>query len=308
MPIKILLIIICIFVTLSFSQSVSDTLSSEIKLRTYIENESVPLNREVVYHIELRWMGDLSRYKISEIGEPSVTNLAIRSTGSSNKVRTDADGNMISVKDITFYFKPLEIGMAYIDGVMIRYRDQIKENDESLISSRIGIKIVEPLPEPSDNGLMSNLFIGLLIFVIVGTIIFLYLQYHKKKKEAEQKALSEIKETIEEKYLRLLKETIHLNTDNIKDSLNDLTHLLNGYISERYNFPVSNLSMNDLLEALREKELTEESLSRIHDYYSKANLVKFAGEAVEDSEFHRLYDTVELVLDNQKNETTESTE
>jgi hypothetical protein len=110
---------------------------------------------------------------------------------------------------------------------------------------------------------------------------------------------------VEEKYLRLLKETIHLNTDNIKDSLNDLTHLLNGYLSERYHFPVSNLSAKDLLDALKEKELSEESLSRINDYYSKANLVKFAGEAVENSEFHRLYDTVELVLENQKNIITE---
>ena len=99
-----------------------------------------------------------------------------------------------------------------------------------------------------------------------------------------------------------------MNTDNVKDSLNDLTHLLNGYLSERYHLPVSNLSVNDLLDALEEKELSEESISRINDYYSKANLVKFAGEGVEDSEFHRLYDLVELVLENQKNITTEEDE
>lgn len=301
MPIKISLIVICIFVTASFSQSLSDSLDSEIKLRTYIENESVPLNREVVYHIELKWKGELSRYKISEIREPNITNLATRSTGSSNKVRTDVDGNLISVKEITFYFKPLEIGMAYVDGVVIRYKDQVKGNDESLISSRIGIKIVEPLPDPEDNNFLSNLLFGLLIILVAGVIVFLFFHYRKKKKEAEEKALSEIKETTEEKYLRLLKETIHLTTDNIKDSLNDLTHLLNGYISEKYHFPVSNLSPKDLLEVLKDKELSEESLSRVNDYYSKAHLVKFAGDAVEDSEFHRLYDTVELFLENQKN-------
>jgi hypothetical protein len=308
MPIKTSLIIICIFVSLSFAQSVSDSVSSEIKLRTYIESENVPLNREVVYHIELRWQGELNRYKISEILEPTATNLATRGSGSSNKVRNAPDGSLISVKEITFYFRPLEIGMAYIDGVTIRYTDQLKENDESLISSRIGIKIIEPLPEPSENDFVSNLLFGLLILIVVGTAIYLYLHYRKKQKEEAEKALMDIKETVEEKYLRLLKETIHLNTDNVKDSLNDLTHLLNGYISERYHFPVSNISADDLKNALKEKELSEESLSRINDYYSKANLVKYAGEAVEDSEFHRLYDTVELVLESQKKETTESSE
>jgi hypothetical protein len=232
---------------------VPDTLSSEIQLRTYIESESVPLNREVVYHIQLRWQGDLSLYKISEILEPTVTNLATRGSGSSNKVRTAHDGSLISVKEITFYFR------AYIDGVTIKYTDQIKEKDESLISSRIGVKIIEPLPEPSENGLASNLFLGLVVLIVVGLALYLYFNYRKKQKEAAEKALLEIKETV-------------------------------------------------LLDVLKEKELSEESLSRITDYYSKANLVKFAGEAVEDSEFHRLYDTVELVLDNQKNITTETSE
>jgi hypothetical protein len=140
---------------------------------------------------------------------------------------------------------------------------------------------------------------------VFGFILYFYFHYRRKQKEAAEKARFEIKETVEEKYLRLLKETIHINTDNVRDSLNDLTHLLNGYLSERYHFPVSNLSTNDLLDILKEKELSEEALSRINDYYTKANLVKFAGEAVEDSEFHRLYDTVELLLENQKNITTE---
>jgi len=240
--------------------------------------------------------------------EPTVTNLATRGSGSSNKVRTTSGSSLISVKEITFYFRPLEIGMAYIDGVTIKYSDQLKEKDESLISSRIGVKIVEPLPEPSDNGWVANVSLGLLLVLVVGLVIYFYFRYKKKNKELAEKELNEVHETVEEKYLRLLKETIHINTDNVKDSLNDLTHLLNGYLSERYHLPVSNISVNDLLDALKEKELSEETLSRIDDYYSKANLVKFAGEAVEDSEFHRLYDTVELLLENQKNITTEEDE
>jgi len=284
----------------SFAQPLPDSIKSEIRLRTYVESENVPLNREVVYHLELVWQGDLSRYKISEIIEPAVTNLSTRGSGSSNKVRTTSDGGLVSIKDITFYFRPLEMGMAYIDGVIIRYHDTVEGKDESLISTRIGIKIDGPLANSSENGTLTGLVGGILGFSLMVVILILFLRYKKKQKEAFSHSLSEMSETVEEKYLRLLKETIHLNSDNIKDSLSDLTHLLSGYFSEYYHIPALNMSNNDLLNALGEKELTENLLQKIKDFYSKANQVKFAGESADDSDFHRLYDTVELVLESQR--------
>jgi len=289
----------------SFSQSVTDSLESEIRLRTFVESENIPLNREVVYHIELRWQGDLSRYRISEIVEPAVTNLVTRGSGSSNKVRTSADGELISIKEITFYFRPLEMGMAYIDGVIIRYNDTLKDKEESLISSRIGVKIIEPLPEASGDGGLSVIIPGLIFVLILSAAIIFYLRYRRNQKEALAKARTEFQETIEEKYSRLLKETIHLNTDNIKDSLGDLTHLLNGYFSECYHIPAQSMSDEDLLVALKEKGLSQETLEKTKEFYKKANLVKFAAESVSDADYHRLYDNVELVLTHQKSNNAE---
>ena len=284
----------------ALAQPLPDSIKSEIRLRTYVESENVPLNREVVYHLELIWQGDLSRYKIFEIIEPAISNLSTRGSGSSNKVRTRPDGGMVSVKDITFYFRPLEMGMAYIDGVIIRYHDVVEGKDESLISSRIGVKINEPLPESSKNGTITGVAGGLFALFLVVVALILFLRYKKRRKETLSRALSDMSETVEEKYLRLLKETIHLNTDNIKDSLSDLTHLLTGYFSEYYHIPALNMSNDDLINALSEKEFSDDLLQKIKDFYSKANRVKFAGESADESEFHRLYDTVEFLLENQR--------
>ena len=288
-----------------FSQSVVDSVESVIQLRTYVESENIPLNREVVYHIELSWQGDLSRYRISEIIEPSVSNLTTRGSGSSNKVRTSADGQLTSVKEITFYFRPLEMGMAYIDGVIIRYHDTSKEKAESLISSRIGVKIIDPLPEPSANGNLSGIIGAVfLLFILIAAVLF-YLRYKRNQQEALEKARTERIETIEEKYLRILKETIHFNTDNIKDSLGDLTHLLNGYFSERYHMPAQSMADHDLIRALNEKKISNDILEKTEDFYKKASLVKFAAESVSEADYHRLYDSVELILTNQKSSIAE---
>ena len=300
MRILILALISSAFIQNGFSQAVSDSLESDIQLRTYVESENIPLNREVVYHIELRWQGDLSRYRISEIVEPTVTNLATRGSGSSNKVRTSPEGKLTSIKEITFYFRPLEMGMAYIDGVIIRYQDTAKDKEESLISSRIGVKIIDPLPEPSANANFSTLIGGLVLILLVSAAVIFFLRYRRNKKEALAKAQAEPIETIEEKYLRLLKETIHLNTDNVKDSLGDLTHLFDGYFSERYHLPAQSMSDKNLLTALEEKGVSADILEKAGDFYKKANLVKFAAESVSDTDYHRLYDTVELVLTHLK--------
>jgi len=305
MRILILVAVLSGLIQNSFSQSVTDSLESDIQLRTYVESENIPLNREVVYHIELRWQGDLSRYRISEIVEPSVTNLVTRGSGSSNKVSTSANGELFSIKEITFYFRPLEMGMAYIDGGIIRYEDTQKDREESLISSRIGVKIIDPLPEVSANRERSTVIGGLVLACVLAAAIFFYARYRRNQREALASAQAEIQETIEEKYIRLLKETIHLNTDNIKDSLGDLTHLLNGYFSERYQLPAQSMSDEDLLSALEEKGLSRETLEKAGDFYKKANLVKFAAESVSDTDYHRLYDNVELVLTHQKSNNAE---
>lgn len=128
-----------------FSQSNQDTSISDISLRTFVENESIALNREVVYIVQLKWQGELSRYKISEILDPDVTNLLIRGSGSSNKVTSNSEGKEISTKEIIYYFKPIEMGMGYINGITIRYEDTYTDKQESLIASRISVKIIDPI-------------------------------------------------------------------------------------------------------------------------------------------------------------------
>ena len=298
MQIKKIFLISLILITPGIAKPAPDSVKSDILLRTFIESDNVPLNREVIYHVELRWQGDLNNYQIKDVQEPVLTNLTTRGSGSSNKVNTLADGSVQSVKRITFYLTPIEIGMSYIDGITIKYTDMGSGNESNLISSRIGIKIIEPVPEPGSSPL-PELFWGLVLLALSGGFIYFFIRYQKRKEAEILKASSEVVETVEQKYLRLLRETIQFETDNVRESLSDLSRLLTGYFSEKYNVPAGGISTIDLIEILQEKELPDETIARIKDFYPRADMVKFAAEKVDISEFHRLYDTVELVIENQ---------
>ncbi len=287
------------FVWYAWAQNPATNVNNDITLHTFVETERVPLNREVVYHVQLQWSGDLSLYKISEISEPQVVNLIMRGSGSSNRVSMDEAGNPVSIKRVTYYFRPLEMGMAYVEGVTIKYEDTATQLQESLLSGRLGIKIIEPLPEPGQKGKAFLIWIGLAsLVVMVSLLYFYYRAYIRKQSEAARVAIQK-NETIEERYRRILKETIHFTSGNLKDNLIDLSRLITAYFSERYNFPAMNLSTENLLQVLREK-LSDDSYSRIQDFYQRADMIKFAGDLLTESEFHRLFDIVELVLENQK--------
>jgi hypothetical protein len=301
-------LIVCIFYLFLFnslfSQLNQDTSVSDISLRTFVENESVALNREVIYIIQLSWEGELSRYKISEVLDPDVTNLIIRGSGSSNKVITNPDGKEISIKKITFYFKPIEMGMAYINGVTVRYEDSFLDRKESLLASRISIKVVDPILDSSSNNFFQYI-LYIIILIVIALAVFLLALYNKRKKENELRELENIKETTEEKYLRLLKETIHLAGNNYEEKLNDLTHLILGFFSEKYSISLLNMSSNDILKYFENRKMEQSIFSKIEEFISKSDLIRFAGNNITETEFHQLYDSVEWMLVKCKNDKSE---
>jgi len=87
-----------------------------------------------------------------------------------------------------------------------------------------------------------------------------------------------------------------------KESVGDLSRLFSGYFLERLQLNVSGMSGDKLITQLQDKSLIPATIERIKDFFERTEQVKFAGEGIDESEFHRLYDTVELVLEHQKSQ------
>jgi hypothetical protein len=267
---------------------------ANIQLKTYLQQNEVPQNREVVYHLELIWNGELNRYNISNIGDPVVSNLKLRGSGSSNKYFIDNSGQPKSVKQVTYYFKPVEMGMAYIDGVTIQYEDNLTGQSETLSAQRLGVKITEPLPDPNagmDFGLVIILTLAI-IFVLV-VIYFLFRYIRQRKINAEEMESQPL--TLEEKYLQLLNESVELSSDKRNETLNSIAKLLNSYFSEKFNLP----GTPDFIQVkgeLQKLDISEELIEKIEKLYERDNLSKFAREQISENELHLFYDTVEQVI------------
>ena len=275
-------------------QNQADSVQAHIQLRTYLDSNQVPLNREVVYHVELSWKGQLQRYHIQKIGEPVLTNLKLRGSGSANRFYTDKDGSPHSVKRITYYLKPLELGMAYIDGVTIQYEDTQLHQSGSLLSQRLSVQITEPLPEPGKGSHWTQTVVLALVIIFLLVLAYFIYRYFKIRKQSEQ-AKPEPQKSLEEQYLDLIKNDIRLNDDQPDEQFAALLRLFNHYLKEK--FALEAVVSFSVLHPVLEPQLNDPSLlTRLKEVYDRAELVKFAGEPVNSGELHIFYDTIELTL------------
>lgn len=276
------------------AQALPDSGVSSIRLKTYVEQDKVPLNREVVYQVELSWEGTLNQFEIGSINEPMITNLKLRSSGSSNKFFLDENGKPHSIRRITYYFSPVEIGMAYIDGVIINYEDKLLGQKSSLMAQRLGVEIVDPVPENSEGIVNVSVMLWIITIAFLGLVGFFVYRYGQRRKKEQAEAQQQPR-TLEEKYLDLLRDTIHPTSGSPVENLNELVRLVNSYVSEKSGV-TGTPNLNEVKSSLQEAGIDDTLISKIDEFYRRSERTRFAGEALSQSDFHLYYDSVELVL------------
>ncbi|MBD3224465.1 MAG: hypothetical protein GF313_07035 [Caldithrix sp.] len=274
----------------------ADTLNTQIELRTYLKENSVPLNKEVIYHIELRWKGDLNRYKVVQISEPVIQNLKLRGSGSSNKVFETDSGITESVKTLTYYFTPVEMGMAYIDGITVQYENNLSGEREELVAQRVSVKIVDSvITSQKNNNLARNIFF-ILIFLFLMIVLYFIWRYFRIQKRTRRNELHQ-DESLEDRYLRKLRDEIKIDDNRPTELVEQLLNLCNKYFKEKYN--LSGAVTFDRFEPFLGDDNTPNStIEKMRQLYRQAELSKFAREKVNGAENQLFYDTVEMTLEH----------
>ncbi len=271
----------------------ADSSSAQITLRTYLEQDDVALNREVVYQVELSWEGDLQRYHILRVSEPALTNLKLRGSGSSNRFYVDENGLPRSVKKISYYFTPLDMGMAYIDGINVQYEDKNTQESQSLSAQRLGVKIVEPVDEPGLDADTGTVLIITLAILFLFVLAYFLAKYFRLRKQEQENILPQ--KTLEEHFLEELSTQQKAENGEAQQMFEKTTHLLKKYFSEKYQLP-QNVQLVEVRPHLEQAGIDSAALDKLDEMYQRSELSKFAGEKISESEFHLFLDTAEMIL------------
>lgn len=272
--------------------------SSQIELKTYVESSRVPLNRPVVFHVELSWIGDMGRYNIEAIPLPVLTNLTMEGSGSAYRLDPLGNNNFRSVKSFTYQFRPLSLGMAYIDGLTIKYTDSQTGKSDALYSQRMMIEIVDPLPENSPGVTLSLIYLALLtIFAL--TIFYFVIRYIQKRR-AKKKVDVLPQVSPAEEYLKQLSQEIDPKGTNLNEMTNRLLKLFREFLQKEFHLSPGAAAGKEVCNYLAEKGINEETLQPIRKMFEEAEVVIFGGSEIQPDDFSRFYTIVENFLKNRK--------
>jgi hypothetical protein len=267
--------------------------NGSIKATVQLETKEIPLNRTTTFLLQIIWQGDLDRYEIENLENPVLTNFEILSNSSSNSVGFEA-GLKKAVKAHEFVLQPTELGMAYVDGLIVEYIDMESGKRGHLLTNRLEAKVIDPIRERS----LTPWLIGGGVILLLALISSGGMAYSKRKKakaaEEQAKALEMI--PIEEKYLVELREKVDLQNSEVVASFSSLSSIFRSYLSERYHFAAKGMTTAEIGSDLTKLAVPNKIIEQAREALEACDKAKFSGGQVERSVVERSYTLVEDIL------------
>ncbi len=290
--------------------SVTDSSASAAPLQVSVSaaavSEETPLNRPAGFTIQLKWQGRLSDVEFDPVETPQLANFKVAGSSSSNWVGLE-NGRQTSIKTFSYTLRPEGLGMGYVESMRVSYLDKATGEKHALYTSRVGIKVVDAVPEPGEAPLGLVLAIGLLVCAALVALVF-QMEARAKKKEAARLAAMAPK-PLEDECLDELKSTVDINATDLKEAFVMLSKLLRRYLNRRYQIPAQGISTQEVVTALRqaatsEGRASEAQVTQIEEVLQTCDLYKFSGEAGEPSRLARAFALTENFL--QQNRRTDA--
>lgn len=273
-----------------------------IKAAVQVDRKEVPQNRTITCTIKVSWQGDLSRYEIEKVEGPVLTNFEEIGNSSSNSVG-DAAGVMQAVRTYEYTLQPIELGMAYIDGTIIEYKDTKYDQTHRLVTDRLEIRVVTPIKERSLKPFILAAS-ALFFLALVVSLGFVFLK-RKKTREAELEKQAQESIPVEERYLSDLKEKVDLKSQNIVKTFSSLSKMFRSYLSEKYQIPAMEITTKEIAIKLNELAVSEKMISQVDEILNSCDVAKFSGGQVEKGALERAYTLVEDIFNKNKSSKSE---
>jgi hypothetical protein len=281
-----------------------DSSSTRIEISTSVEKTQVPLNRTMKLFVTLSWIGDPDRYSIVDFDNPALTNFDIVGTATVN--RSEVIDNQTHVyKEYVYTLKPRELGMSYVEGVIVKCRDTVLNREENLVSQRISVETVDPLADPKEaTPIWQYAVAALVLLALTGSVL---LWFRRRRRAAEETEITQ-GPPVEEAYLQNLGSDIDLEHPNLNDDFATLSRLLRRYLTEQFQIRALEGTTEDLVLELGEIDLEDHQVASIRELLTRCDEIKFSGMDGTREELNRFYTLFEGLLQSslRKRETVES--
>ncbi len=268
--------------------------STQVKLSASAGAAQVPLNRAATYIVQLKWSGNLSLIEFDQPETPRLANFKLAGSSSSNWVGVE-NGQNTSIKTFEYTLRPEALGMGYIEGLRLSYLDKSTNEKHALYADRLGIEVIDPLPEPGEIpvGLLAIIWSGFV--AVVAVIALLWRARSKKKEEAARRAQIVVK-PIEQEFLEQLQATVDINSLDTKTGFSEISKILRQYLKRRFEIAAQGITTAEVVAAYRALDASVDQAMKLEEILQTSDIVKFSGEGGEPAKLARCFALAENFL------------
>lgn len=275
MTIIIILALIFAFPIAGQGDAVSDTNKAipewgNIEIEGELSTDSLPRNDTLEFKVRLIIQGNPDDYAISDPGTPPIANLELISTSQANRTQSDADGVKL-IKEYSYKYTPVSIGMAYINPFRIQYIYVPNGINRKLATSRMEIQVTDPVLPEEPTKAWPFIILGVVVAaLIVGYVIW---RNSAKRKEITEE---EIVRTPEETARDSISQAKKTAGDNPEKLISALSRVFTVYVTDKYNIDARSLSDEKIIDALEMKGVPASVLKNVSQSLDLADKVRFA--------------------------------
>ncbi|MBI5416555.1 hypothetical protein HZA55_01180 [Candidatus Poribacteria bacterium] len=257
------------------------SIPSNISLEAKVNMDSIPLNKELVFEITVKWESEADKYQFEIVESPNYKNLSIKGSKVTNQM-FPKDGHFEGTKVFTYTFKPEKEGEAFLEPISVSYIDKDTNTPHSLKTPRIAVTIISPTFEfKLDNKFIVYTGISIILAACTFLGIFLY-KNNKQQKCFEkidfpQKSCMEINKENLEKILSS-------ETENIQEQFTQIPNLLKKNLLDKYALNKSCLNTSELLSQINKLDISDEEKKSYKDIFEFCDTIKYAGIGLSDKE------------------------
>lgn len=291
-----LAITLLVFASAAFAQN------TQVKLSATVATTQVPLNRTTTYLVQLKWSGNLALVEFDQPETPRLTNFKLTGSSSSNWVGVE-NGHNTSIKTFEYTLKPEALGMGYVEGLRLSYLDKSTNEKHALYADRLGIEVIDTLPEPGEVpvALLATIWVALVTLVAVVAFIW---RARNKKQEAARHAATLVIKPVEQEVLEQLQASVDLNSLDTKTGFSEISKILRQYLKRRFEIAAQGITTAEVVAAYRTRDASVDQAMKLEEILQTSDVVKFSGESGEPAKLARCFALAENFLRTNLNAST----
>lgn len=267
--------------------------NTQVKLSASVAAMQVPLNRTATYIVQLKWFGNLALIEFDQPETSRLTNFKLAGSSSSNWVGVE-NGQNTSIKTFEYTLRPEALGMGYVEGLRLSYLDKATNEKHALYADRLGIEVVDPLPEQGEVpvGLLATVWFA--VVAVVAVVAFIWRARSKKKEQARRAQI--VVKPVEQEVLEQLQASVDINSLDTKAGFSEISKVLLQYLKRRFEIPAQGITTAEVIAAYRALDSSVDQAMKLEEILQTSDVVKFSGESGEPAKLARCFTLAENFL------------